>query len=356
MYACGKEKSQVSADNIMGEAELITITEKNNYDEIIITNRKGERVGHYILSDKDSISPTGIEEDAEIIKVPLTSAILDSEVYAGAFEELGADKAIRGMFDTDFVTSPTLKKAIDDGQIINAGSSSTPNLEKIAVSSPEVVFISYFDGMQTQAIDKIGIPVIKMFDLQESTPLGRAEWIRFIGRLVGKKVQADSIYSEVKNHYLAEKQLSGGANTISEKKKVLTETIYEGVWNVAGGKSYQACLIKDAGGKYFKEADATQMTLMLSPEVVLKDGADSDLWIIRYYGSGEELKRILDSDPIYKEIKALKDKNVYYSDTSTSGLFREFPFHPEKVLKDYRIIISGGPEEALTYFKPLFKK
>lgn len=345
-----QEGRNIGENNEIRHSQLLSLYEKDGYEEVMISNPKGDLVAHYVLIDKDKGQPKNLPEGAEIIKVPLQSAVLDSEVYAGAMQEIGSDKSIKGLFDVNFVTSPELKKRIKEGVINDMGSTSTPNLEKIISLTPDAIFISYFDGMQTQAVDKIGVPVIKMYDLQESTPLGRAEWIRFIGRLSGKGEVADSIFEKVAERY---DEATSGKGSEASRKKVLTETMYEGVWNVAGGNSYQANLIKDAGGYYFKEDDGGRVTLMLTPEQVLKDGADSDIWIIRYYGNEDELKKILASDPVYKEIKAYKTGEIYFSDTSESGLFREFPFHPDLLLKDYKAIIKGEDESGMRYFKKL---
>ena len=350
LMSCNSESKHISSQNIMGHSELLALYEKDGYDEVIIFSPKGEEVAHYVLIDGHDSLPDGISQNVAIIKTPLQSAVLDSEVYAGIIEELGMPGIIKGMFDADFVTDPAWKENIYKGEIINLGTSSTPDIEKLTVMNPDVIFLSYFEGMQTQAVDKIGIPIIKMYDLQERTPLGRAEWIRFIGRLIGKGEEADKIYEKVVKDYTALRDM---VHTTETRKKVLTEIMYEGVWNVACANSYQANLIKDAGGNYFKGEDNSSVTLMLTPEQILKDGHDADVWIIRYYGNENELKNILKADPIYGEIKAYKDKEVYFSDTSKSGLFHDFPFHPELLIRDYKNIFSQESRESLKYFKRL---
>ena len=350
LAGCGLQKSQkAELDSITEEAELLSITEHDGYDEVFIMSPKGNREAHYVLIDRNDTLNRDIPEGAEVIKVPLEKTILDSEVYAGAIEELGAAGTVRAMFDGAYVTSPALKEKLTQGTLKDLGPTSSPNLEKILALAPDAIFLSYFEGMQTQSLDKLGIPLIKMYDLQEPTPLGRAEWIRFLGRLSGRGKEADSIFSAVKKNYNEIKRNA----SIKNSPKILTETIYEGVWNVPGGRSYQATLIKDAGGRYFKENDNTPVSLKLSPEQVLLEGIDSDIWLIRYFGDANSLKAILKSDPVYSGFKPLKEGKIYYSDTSLSGLFREFPFHPDRLLMDYNIIFKGGDDSRLKYFKKL---
>lgn len=350
LLSCKKEAQEKEKGNIMLHSELIKIYEKNGFDEVIISDNKGNKKAHYILVSRSDTIMNDIPSDACVLRVPLTSAVLDSEVYAGALEELGSQDIIKGMLDADFVTSPSLKDAISKGKVARLGQPSSPDIEKITLLNPEAVFLSYFEGMQTQPIDKTGTPVLKMYDLQESTPLGRAEWIKFIGKLVGKDKEAKAIFKQVAHNYETQKKRVGHA---TDRKKVITEIMYEGLWNVAGGKSYQSNMIKDAGGKYFKEGETSKVTLMLTPEQILKDGHDADVWIIRFYGNEAELRNVLNSDPIYKEIKAFRKGEIYFSDTSQSGLFREFPFHPDRLMGDYSTIFSNGTKENLKYFTKL---
>lgn len=351
VLACNRKENAAHGVNLMEEGELIAFYDRENYDEVYIVNHDGEEVAHYVLTDRYDTTRYEIPEDAIEIKVPLERIVVDSEVYASAFEELQALDKLMGMFDTQFVTSPAIRKRIDKGQITELGQPSSPNIEKLISLHPDAILVSYFDGMQTQNIDKAGYPIFRMYDLQEATPLGRAEWLRVLGRLVGKEEVADSIFYSVADSYRNEK--AKATQTIKNQPKVLTEKMYEGVWYVPGGKSYQARMLKDAGGNYFKSEDDKTVSLNLTAEQVLIEGGDADIWFIRYYGDKEHLMEELNADPVYKEIKAYSDSTIYYSDTSKSRLFLEFPFHPDLLLRDYRIIFSGDTLETPRYFHRL---
>lgn len=349
MPGCTWNRQEDKGEDILSDASLISYYERDGYDEVVIRNASGHEMARYILVDRSAADTPEIPDGAVEVRVPLRSIVTDSEVYSSALEELGADNKLTGMFDTSFVTSQKLKSNIDSGKILSLGSISNPNLEKVMDLSPDAILISYFDGMQASNLDQLGIPVIKMHDLQESTPLGRAEWIRFIGRLTGDGDMADKIYSEVKTNY----QKATMPKENNAKPKVLTDLMYEGIWYVPGGNSYQAKLIADAGGDYFMNGNSTPVTLNLSAEQVLEQGSDADIWIIRHFGNASGLRSIIESDPVYKQFKAFKNGNIYFSDTSESGLFREFPFHPERLLDDYRIIFSGDTGAEPRYFKRL---
>lgn len=350
--ACRKAEHRSNGTNIIEEAELMAIYNRSGYDEVFIVNARGDEVAHYVLVDRDDTTHFDLPEGAVELRVPLQNVIVDSEIYASAFEELGASDVLSGIFDAQYVTSPSLASKVSRGTIKGLGPTSSPDAETIVKLNPDAILVSYFEGMQTQGLDKLGIPIIKMFDLQESSPLGRAEWLRFIGLLAGKEVSADSLFTLTRNKYADLKRQGGEGNT-AESPKVLTELIYEGSWYVPGGKSYQAALIGDAGGNYFKKEDGRTASLNLTAEQVLGEGGDADVWLIRFFGDEEQLRAVLESDPIYGRVKAYKDGNIYFSNTAESGLFREFPFHPDLLLQDYRVIFSGDSTTTLRYFKRL---
>ena len=358
LYSCGTQNSgSISeTDDVMQEASLLSISEKEGYDDVIIKNAEGKEVAHYVLVSQGSTDIPNLPEGATVLKVPLENIALDSEVYGAAIEELGGEKFIKGIFDPQHVTSPLIQKGIEEGRIKDLGKPDSPNIERILEMQPDAIMVSYYDGMQMQGIDKTGVPIIKMYDLQEDTPLGRAEWLRFIGRLIGKGEMSDEIYNKVKNNY---RDLTKKAADKKVKPKVLTDAMYEGIWFVPGGKSYQARLIEDAGGNYFKNKDNSTSSLSLSAEQVLEGGADADVWLLKVFGNVPTLQSLATEDKIYKEFQPYKTGNIYYSDTSTSNLYREFPFHPDLLLKDYMLIFDAitantdNSIDSLRYFRKI---
>ena len=65
--------------------------------------------------------------------------------------------------------------------------------ELILAAHPEVIFISPFKRGGYDAIKETGITLIPHLGYKELTPLGQAEWIRFVGLFIGKEHEADSI-------------------------------------------------------------------------------------------------------------------------------------------------------------------
>lgn len=360
LSCCGRKEenstnSHLPEGNIITHASLLSISEREGYDLVEIkTSPDGKDVTRYVLKKSSAADLSDTPADAIILTVPLSTSVIDSEVYASLLEELGSTDMIKGVFDGGYITSPSLREMIDKGHILDVGTPSEPNREKILSLNPQAITLSYFKGMDAKNIDNLGVPVIKMSDLDEPTPLGRAEWIRLFGRLTGKAQLADSIFNSVRDNY---ESLKAEASKAARHPKVMTETIYQGVWYVPGGKSYQAQLIADAGGQYFMAHDTGSVTLNLSLEQVLENAHDADIWLIKVFGEKLSLSSLVTKDSRYAEFKPYKTGNIYFSDTGDTPLYREFPFHPDLLLREYMNIFSSDGKEPsnLRYFNKIGK-
>jgi iron complex transport system substrate-binding protein len=95
-------------------------------------------------------------------------------------------------------------------------------------------------------------------------------------------------------------------------------------------------------------------SLKLDAAAVLDKAEMADFWLIRSFGP-MTLAGLKESNPLNGHFKAVGDGGVYVCDTSVSPLFDEFPFHPERLLRDYAIIFHPAlfPGERLRYFNQL---
>ena len=141
-----------------------------------------------------------------------------------------------------------MRVLVADGAVVDIGSSMSPLLERIIDLSPSLVFASpYETGGAVSSMQAAGLPVVLMADYLEADPRGRAEWMRLIGLATGRRAMGDSLARASVERYNALKEI---ASRMTERPLVMTEKPMQGVWYVAGGDSYVAHLISDAGGRY----------------------------------------------------------------------------------------------------------
>ncbi len=295
------------------------------------------------MVDRDAPLPK-LPEDVTVVRVPLERAIVTTTVVGAAIDRLGKADAIGGVTDAPFFRTPAITRGITDKRIADCGTTSSPVVEKIIDVNPDAFLATPYADSDHSAIAKMKIPVVEMADYIETTPQGRAEWLRFIGRLFGKGELADSLYNASMAEYSRLAALTAEAPV---KPKVITEKLTSGVWYVPGGRSYMARLIADAGATYpFADNESTG-SIALDFAAVYDRGADADYWILKSYGENLTLADIVADNPLYAKIKAVSTGGVYSADTAESPLFEEFPFRPELLLADYILIFHPELAEKL---------
>jgi iron complex transport system substrate-binding protein len=332
-------------------AELLKIDKAGNYTKVEVRSNKAsdQPLATYILVDRNASHdnlPKG-----EVIDVPLQNVVVYTSVHAALLKELGSVGIIKGVTDASYFKIPEILDGIGNNSIVDLGNPSSPSIEKIIDLDPEALIISIYEGMTVQDLSAQGITYLKFTDNLESTPLGRAEWVKFMGLLTGHEAEANEIFASVETAY---NDLVAKAKENTTKPKVLVENMYEGVWYLPAGGSYMAHLLEDAGVVYpWSDTDATG-SLALTFEEVLEKASDADYWVIKSFGPLTK-ESLLKQDKRYGEFAPLSHDGVYYSDTSASMLFEEFPYHPDLLLADYIHIFHPDIKDGyqLRYFQQL---
>lgn len=388
VVACqgGKTASGEGGDTLqMKYAELLTIVKHNDgaYTEAIIENpwKKGTTLHKYILVPKGNEGDEtvarlkdDIRENAtlqmgshcDIVRTPLESNVVFTAPHCQLMYELGCKNAITGVCDKDYINIPDIKERVklSDGKastsdtdkvIIDCGSSMQPDMERIIALKPEGLLISPFENSGGYGkLDKLHIPIIETADYMETSPLGRAEWMKFYGLLFKSEERSDSLFSSIEKEYLA---LKAEAAKLPQGLSILTERKMGSVWYVPGGKSTMGILLKDANAKYIFADDTHSGSLAYGPERILSKGTQIDVWAFKYFG-GKALSKsdLLAEYEGYKALKTFNQNCIYQVDTSTQPYFELTSFHPEILLREF--IILAHPKATqfgkLRFYQHLF--
>lgn len=346
------ESAVITGDTLTHEAHLLTMIRTDSYimAEVLDPWNQGNILGRYMLVDSAHTAPDSIPAGTTVIRVPLTNSTVYSSVHAGIIEELGALGSITGVADGSYFNMPSIISGITDGTITDIGSSMSPSLEKLIKLSPDAILTSPYQNAGHGLIDKTGSPIVECADYMESTPLGRAEWIKLMGALYGRYDRAAEIFDSVAVRYNTLKSIAANEE---RRPKVISESVTDGVWYVPGGNSYMAAMFADAGGDYPWSDDTSTGSLQLDYPAVYARAADADIWLIRTYGYDLTLDNLASQYPLNKKIRAYGTGGVYAANTATSTLFEDFPFHPERLLHEYINIMHPGllPDSTLHYYR-----
>ena len=329
-------------------AKNLTIVTFPNHIEVTMRNPWDTTnvLGKYVLYEE--LNPSRFKDQGSRFKVPLERAAVFSSVHCALVHELHADEAVGGICDFEFFNLPYYKKAVREGRIVNLGNSMQPSLEKMIDLSPDALLPSPFENSGGLGrIERLGIPIIWCADYMEQTPLGRAEWIRFYGRLFGRAEEADSIFEAVESRYL---ELCTLAKNTKTKPRLLPEMPWSGQWTLPGSESSSTRLYEDAGAQYLFADLEGAGGIPLSTEKVVDKGVEADIWIIKHHGPLDR-KQMNSDTPLLANIKA----PIWWCDTSTTLLYEETPFHPERLLENLIAILHPelGIKPENEYFKKL---
>ena len=330
LTGCGN-KHEADMSTGMEYARWLDIDKRDGYSVVTVKNPWNPRavLQTYVLVPRDATAPAGVE--GTVVHTPLQSALVYSSVHGNVIKELGCLQSIKGVCDLQYFDMPEIKQGVADGNIINAGNSMQPTLEKVVQLHPDAIILSPFQNGGYGALTGMGVPIIECADYMENTPLGRAEWIKLFGELYDRRAEADSVFATVVDNYNALKSL---VDRVQHRPKVISETVTSGVWYMPGGDSYMAHMFVDAGAEYPWKDNADTGSLSLSFEQVYDQAHDADVWLIKSlesmsYGEFAAMYQL------NSEFKAFKDRNIYQCPSLNSTLYSDFPFHPDLLLSDY---------------------
>ena len=390
------------------------------YAEAIVANpwKAGTLLHRYILIPKGEEGDKtvamlakrrsmGARCTTDTVRTPVERSAVFIAPHCQLMYELGCQQAIRGVCDLNYINIPDVRKraasagkasagnASAQNSIVDCGSSMAPDIERIIALKPEAILVSPFENSGGYGkLDKLHIPIIEAADYMESSPLGRAEWMKFYGMLFGKdknisttavgkaseaaagkaseaavgkasgaaagkaseatlpascELRADSLFAQIEKEYL---NLKAEAGKLPKGLSILTERKTGNVWYVPGGQSTIGILLKDANARYIFSDDKHSGSLPMSPEQILAKGSQVDVWAFKYFG-GAPLSQVqlLQEYDGYKALAAFNRGNIYQVDTSTVPYFELTSFHPELLLREFIILAHGSRFGKLRFYK-----
>lgn len=356
------------------------------YAEAIIANpwKAGTMLHRYILIPKGKEGDktvamlarrrsTGARCTTDTVRTPVERSAVFIAPHCQLMYEMGCQQAIRGVCDLDYINIPDVKKRAAlsgntsaQNPIVDCGSSMAPDIERIIALKPEAILLSPFENSGGYGkLDKLHVPIIEAADYMESSPLGRAEWMKFYGMLFKKdgnapktalaascEPKADSLFAKIEKEYL---KLKAEAAGYPKGLSILTERKTGNVWYVPGGQSTIGILLRDAHARYIFADDTHSGSLSMSPEQIIAKGNQVDVWAFKYFGGNALTKQnLLAEYQGYQALKAFQTGTVYETDTSCEPYFELTSFHPEILLREF--IILSHPEAGDKFGKLRFYK
>ncbi len=345
------------ADSVHAEyAEGFQISYHENYKLLEILKPFQDRVDtlRYSLVPRDIANEVEVKNTTEI-PIPITSLLTTSTTHIGLTEMLNATDILIGMVGADYVYSKDIRNRLEESKMISLPQGEL-NKEKILSMDPDLLMLS---GGQSSQFDNVKILMDSDVDVMinsewlETTPLGKAEWVKVLAALLNKEQLANDKFNTVAKEY---NRLKSKVSDIQDKPLVINNMPYKGAWFVSGGESFTAQFLRNAGADYPWFSSDETGGLRKSFEVIYEIGLEADIWINP--GAANSKEDILAKDSRFKDFKPFQSGEIYNNNkrTSPSGgndFWESGVVHPEIILADLIKIFHPQqlPNHRLYYYQ-----
>jgi iron complex transport system substrate-binding protein len=344
------------------EAKGFTVEYHRNYKVVSVKNpwRNADTTFQYVLVQCNTPIPSGFK-NAQIIQVPINSVVVMSTTHLPLLDKLGLVDRLIGVSDFKQVNTPSVVAKIKAGKVQEVGRSNNTNVEKVLEIKPELVTTYGVGNPKSDSHPKLieaGLPVAIIAEYMESSPLGRAEWLKFMALFFNHETEAEKVFNDMATKYRSIAKIASQAKI---KPTVFSGFDSRGTWYIPGGDSYAAKFIADAGGDYIWKDDRSTGSLNLSFEQVFDRAQTAEYWI----NSGQAWRTVSDimnTDRRYAKFSAVKNAKLFnptarMNATGGNDFWEGGTANPDVVLSDLVKALHPEllPQHQFVYYRPLTK-
>jgi len=245
---------------------------------------------------------------AQVVRVPITSLYSASTTHLAFLVDLRRLDVLTGVATKKFLTGDEILQRAGSGQVREFSPADVIDSELVVSERPSLLMTGGSISAELNVIRQAGIPIVANHEWLEPTALARGEWLKYMALFLNEERTAQRLYTEVKTRYRA---LSAQAAAIPESRKptVMAGGGTRGDFVIAGGRSYVAALIRDAGGRYVWADNRATGFETIDLEAQLKRAGDADIWING--GGWADLAAMVKDEPRYALFKAYRDGQVW---------------------------------------------
>lgn len=309
--------------------------------------------GKLLLVPEGKGKPLNLPDDVAVLYRPVDRIYLAATSAMDFFRALDGVSAVRlSGAKADGWTIDEAREAMERGEMLFAGKYSAPDFELILSERCDLAIEStmiYHSPAISEKLEDYGIPVLIERSSYEQDPLGRMEWIKVYGAILGKEETAEALFdaevSEIET--IGDMEKSG-------KTVAFFYVTGAGAVNVRKSEDYVVKMIETAGGTYaFSGLDSGSAlsTVNMTMESFYTGAKDADVLIYNSTIDGEiyTLSELIDKSPLFREFKAVKTGDVW---CTGKNLFQE-PMGIGKLIGDFYRVLSGEGTDGLVYLHKL---
>ena len=294
--------------------------------------------------------PENLEENMYIMRQPVENLYLVATAAMDMFDSLYAVDTIRlsGQKEGNWYIE-SANEAMADGKMLYAGKYNKPDYELIVSENCSLAIENMMISHSPEVIEMMedfGIPVMIEYSSYESHPLGRVEWIKFFGALLGKEAEAEEAF---------EKQVAILEKVTADEKTDQTVAFFfitsNGLVQVRQSSDYVPKMIELAGGKYIFEnlgdPESSRSTMNMQVEEFYNSAKDVDFIIYNSSidGGVNSIEELLDKCAVLEDFKAVQNGNVW---CTTNDMYQQ-SMSIGYLIEDIHTMLQGDEEGEMEY-------
>ncbi len=294
----------------------------------LITISDGSR---FLIVPEGLEKPKNLAEDIVVLKQPIDNIYLVASAVMDMFVSMDALDAIRlsgTKEDGWYITEA--KEAMASGKILYAGKYNMPDYERILNTDCGLAIESTMILHSPEVKEKLedfGIPVLIDRSSYENHPLGRTEWVKLYGVLLGKEKEAELAF---------EQQKAALDSIVSKEKANKTVAFFyitsNGAVSVRKSGDYVPKMIELAGGSYIfadlgDDTASSSVNMQMEEFYAKAKNADYLVYNSTIDGGVHSKEELLQKSSLLKDFKAFAEGNVFcttqnlYQESMKSGIF-----------------------------------
>lgn len=310
----------------------------------------------FLLVPQDKDIPEDVPAEMTVIKQPVGNIYLAASSAMDLFDGINSLDSIRASSTKEKDWSlPRIKSAVESGQILYAGKYSAPDYELILSEKCSLAIEStmiYHKPEVKEMLENQGIPVMVERSSYESHPLGRMEWIKLYGLLVGKEKEAEDFFNEKIG--LLESIVT---DETAEKTAAFFYIGSNGNVNVRKSGDYISKIIELAGGQYAFSAedlkvddnDLSTMNIQFETFYAIAKDADFLIYNSTVDGGISDVGQLIEKNSLLADFKAVQNGNVWCTE---KNMFQQTTGAAD-VIYEMSKIFGGETDEDFDFFYQL---
>ena len=330
--------TQFSADCYEGGYTMLTLTESGQ---------------QFLVTPEDAAAVEGLPESVTVLRQPVRNIYLVSTSVMDLFLALdGLDSVTLSGTQAEGWYLDEARAAMEAGRIAYAGKYSAPDYETIYSADCNLAIentMIYHTPEVKEQLEKLGIPVFVERSSYEPHALGRMEWIKVYGTLLGCEDKAEKLFADKVDGIVDILQKPAAGKTVS-----FFYITSNGAANVRKSTDYIAEMISLAGGKYIFDDltdDTAKSTVNMQMESFYAGAKDADVMIYNATIDSElqTLDQLLEKSPLLADFKAVKTGNVWCTEKNLYQSTMEL----DELIRDFHTVIADGDPSTLKYLHKL---